>query len=218
MIDATLGAVPRLKFGVRGVEAANDSATPALRMRFHIGAEAGASVLGLALNVDVRIAAERRRYDEAERSKMRELFGDATQWDRSIGPIAWTRGTLNVPAFGGSTEAVVTLPCGYDFDLVAVKYASALDGGFIPIEVLLTGTVFYRSGDRMLAAKLPWDSEIGYRVDVATWQAAVGMVFGDEAWLRIDRNLLRRLQDLRSQRGFTTWNQTIESLLDGNRT
>jgi hypothetical protein len=216
VIDATLGAVPRLEFGVRGVEAARDSATPALRLRFDIATEAGTTVLGLALNVDVRIAAERRRYDDVERSKLRELFGDATQWDRSIGPIAWTRGTINVPAFTGSAETVVTLPCGYDFDLIAVKYANALEGGTIPVEVLLTGTMFYRNGDRMLAAKLPWDTELAYRIDLAMWKTAVGAVFGDDAWLRIDRDLLGRLQDLRARRGFTTWDQTIGALLDGD--
>ncbi|HEY1681283.1 MAG TPA: DUF6084 family protein [Candidatus Tumulicola sp.] len=215
MIDAALGAMPRLQFGVRSVQAATDAATPSLRATLSIAAEAGVSVLGLALNVDVRIAAERRRYSDAERGRLRELFGSDGDWDRSIGPIVWTRGTINVPAFEDSVDTTVILPCGYEFDMVAVKYATALEGGFIPVEILPTGTVFYRGGERMLAGKLPWDTEIAFRIDVSTWRAAVDAVFNGTAWLRIDDRLLRRLQTYRAQHGLTTWDSTIEALLSG---
>jgi hypothetical protein len=215
VIDAALGAMPRLQFGVRSVQAATDAATPSLRATLSIAAEAGVSVLGLALNVDVRIAAERRRYSDAERGRLRELFGSDGDWDRSIGPIVWTRGTINVPAFEDSVDTTVILPCGYEFDMVAVKYATALEGGFIPVEILPTGTVFYRGGERMLAGKLPWDTEIAFRIDVSTWRAAVDAVFNGTAWLRIDDRLLRRLQTYRAQHGLTTWDSTIEALLSG---
>jgi hypothetical protein len=207
--------MPRLQFGVRSVQAATDAATPSLRATLSIAAEAGVSVLGLALNVDVRIAAERRRYSDAERGRLRELFGSDGDWDRSIGPIVWTRGTINVPAFEDSVDTTVILPCGYEFDMVAVKYATALEGGFIPVEILPTGTVFYRGGERMLAGKLPWDTEIAFRIDVSTWRAAVDAVFNGTAWLRIDDRLLRRLQTYRAQHGLTTWDSTIEALLSG---
>ncbi len=215
MIDAALGAMPHLQFGVRDVQAATDAATPSLRATLSIAAEPGVSVLGLALNVNVRIAAERRRYTDAERGRLRELFGSDGDWDRSIGPIVWTRGTINVPAFEGSVDTTVILPCGYEFDMVAVKYATALEGGFIPVEILPTGTVFYRGGERMLAGKLPWDTEIAFRVDVSTWRAAVNAVFNGTAWLRIDERLLPRLQTYRAQHGLTTWDSTIEALLSG---
>jgi hypothetical protein len=215
VIDAALGAMPRLQFGVRDVQAATDAATPSLRATLSIAAEPGVSVLGLALNVDVRIAAERRRYSDAERGRLRELFGSDGDWDRSIGPIVWTRGTINVPAFEDSVDTTVILPCGYEFDMVAVKYATALEDGFIPVEILPTGTVFYRGGERMLAGKLPWDTEIAFRIDVSTWRAAVDAVFNGTAWLRIDDRLLWRLQTYRAQHGLTTWDSTIEALLSG---
>lgn len=215
MIDAAFGAMPHLQFGVRGVEAAMDAATPSLLATLSIAAEPGVSVLGLALNLDVRIAAERRRYTDTERGRLRELFGSDGDWDRSIGPIVWTRGTINVPAFENTIDATVVLPCGYEFDMVAVKYATALEDGFIPVEMLPTGTVFYRGGDRMLAGKLPWDTEIAFRIDVSTWRAAVDAVFDGTAWLRLDERLLRRLQTFRARHGLTTWDATVEALLLG---
>jgi hypothetical protein len=215
VIDAALGAAPRLQFAVRDVDAATDSATPALRMTLGITVDPEVAILGLALNVDVRIAAERRRYGDAERARLRELFGRGGDWDRSIGPISWTRGTINVPAFERTVDANVLLPCGFEFDLVAVKYATALEDGVIPVDVLVTGTMFYRGGDRMLAGKLPWDTEISYRVDLAAWRRAVAAVFADTAWLRVDNALLVRLQGFRARHGLTTWDQTIEALLAG---
>ena len=76
----------------------------------------------------MRIAATRRRYDDAERQRLFELFGAPGGWDRSLRNLRWTTAPLNVSQFTGSTTAELPVPCTYDFDVVATKYLQALNG------------------------------------------------------------------------------------------
>lgn len=214
MIEVVPPAVPALRFTLEDIVPLR-AAAPTLRMRVRLAAGDGVRVRGVGLNVDVRIAAERRRYAAGERDRLRELFGAPADWASSLGPIPWLRAGVHVPPFDGATTIDVPLPCGYDFDLVADKYATALDGGEIPVDVGFTGTLFYDGpGGRLQTAKIPWDSELSARVPLSTWRDAVDASCGSEAWLRLDRDVLQRLQTYRSRGGFATWDQAFASLLE----
>jgi hypothetical protein len=214
VIEVVPPAVPALRFTLEEIVPLR-AAAPALRMRVRLATGDGVRVRGVGLNVDVRIAAERRRYATGERDRLRELFGAPGDWASSLGPIPWLRAGVHVPPFDGATTIDVPLPCGYDFDLVADKYATALDGGEIPVDVGFTGTLFYAGSDgRLQTAKIPWDSELSARVPLSVWREAVAAAFGSEAWLRVGRDALQQLQAFRSQGGFATWDQTFASLLE----
>ncbi len=213
-MTATLAdAPPALRFSVGGVEALRGAAVPTLQLSVRADA-GGAAVRGLALNADVRIAAQRRRYGADESARLAELFGTPEQWARSIGSLPWVRTAVNVPAFENEADFDVLLPCSYDFEVAATKYLTALGDGVIPIDVVLTGSVFYAAADgRLQMTKLPWDSELTARVPLPAWREAVDSAFPDSGWLRLDRALLQRLQAYRSRAAFTDWNATIDALL-----
>jgi hypothetical protein len=62
---------------------------------------------------------------------------------------------------------------------------------------------------------IPWDREASARVPVSVWREAVDAALPDSAWLRVRRGLFARLQAYRSARGLTSWDDALESLLQG---
>jgi len=211
-------APPAVRFSIAGVDALHESALPTLRMRLRAEPPAGATILGLALAVRVRIAADRRRYDDAERERLGELFGAPEQWTRSLGGVPWTEASVNVPRFTSPATIDVPLPCTYDFEVASAKYLAALGDGAIPVDVLLTGTMYYAADDgRLQAVRLPWDTDLTTRVPVATWRAAIDAAFPDAAWLRLRRGTFAALQAYRSRHAFTSWEETFASLLREGR-
>lgn len=212
---AAAAAPPRLQFEIEDLDALTPAATPTLRIRLRISTGGGRAVSGIGLSVRVRIAAQRRRYDPLERRRLRELFGPENDWARSLGALPWTQTTLNIGPFEAHTSAELALPCTYDFEVVAAKYLAALADGEVPIELLFSGMLFYPDQDgRLQTAMIPWEHEASTRMPVSVWRAAVDSAFPDSAWLLVRRDVFARLQSHRSCAGFTTWEETLGSLLE----
>ena len=70
---------------------------------------------------------------------------------RRCATLLWTRTTLVVPPFTGSTVVELPVPCSYDMDVLASRYLDALAGGEVPLEFLFSGTRVLR-GRRRAAA------------------------------------------------------------------
>jgi len=75
------------------------------------------------LNVRLRIAAERRPYADGEAERLRELFGPADEWSRTLGSVPWAEATLSAGPFDGATVLDLPVPCTYDFEVAAAKYS-----------------------------------------------------------------------------------------------
>lgn len=205
---------PALHFSAVGAEAAHGAAMPTIELLVGIECDAAFEIRTVALNVDVRIAAQRRKYEAAERERLMELFGDDSQRERSLRNLQWVRESLNVPRFTGSTQIRVPVPCAYDFDVVASRYLVALESGEIPVDVRFSGTVFFCGEDGGLqTAMIPPESEVSLSIAVATWRQAVDAAFPESAWIRMRRDTLNRLQAYRSRRGHVDWDQFFDELL-----
>lgn len=208
-----LGA-PALRFRVLGAEAPHAYATPTIELITEISCDEAYEIRTVALNVDVRIAAARRRYDAAEQERLREIFGDAAQRAESLRGLQWMHGSLNVARFAGSTTVRIPLPCSYDFEVASAKYLSALESGEIPADVLFSGTVFYCGDDGGLqTAAIPWESEVSLRIPIATWREAVDAAFPQSCWIRFERSTLTKLQAYRSRHSHADWDATFDELL-----
>ena len=211
------GTIPQLSFAIVGIRADPHAAAPTLRLSVAIEVGDGIAVRGATVAVRVRIAAQRRRYEPAEADLLRELFGPPTDFGRSLRPLPWTETTVAVAPFDGLTVVDVALPCTYDFEVVAAKYFAALAGGEVPIEALFSGTLLYDAPDgRLQVARIAWDSEATTLMPVAVWRQAVETAFPGTAWLRLDRRVFARLHEHRARAGYSTWEQTLQALLDGS--
>lgn len=206
-------AAPQLDFSVDEVGVLEPSAVPTLRFAVRIEASEGVAIRSLALNVQLRIAATRRGYDEQAERRLYELFGAPEQWSRSLRSLHWTNVGLQVGPFSGTTIAELPVPCSYDLELTATRYFSALSDGEVPVELLFSGSLFYATDGGLRVAPLPWDREAEARMPVEVWRRAIDRHFPGSAWLRLGRPSFEALHAYRARRALTSWEQTIDSLL-----
>ena len=212
---AVTGAPPELDFTIAGVAADTSAATPTLVFEVRLSASNDTPIRSVGLNIQLRIAAERRRYDEATRERLGEVFGAPEQWASSLGPLPWAQTGVSVPPFTGATVIEVSVPCTYDFEVVAGKYLAALEDGEVPVEMLFNGTLFFAGAHGGLqVAHISWEADASHRLPVEVWRRAVEASFPDSAWLRLGHETLQRLQAYRSRHGFTTWDDAMHTLLD----
>lgn len=189
------------------------AAVPTIRLPLRI--DAGAQpIRSLLLGVQLQIAARQRGYNDVEGELLLELFGPPQRWGSTLRTLPWTRTTLVVPPFTGTTVVDLLLECSYDLELTAARYFAALRDGDIPLELLFSGSVFFASEDGALqAARIPWESEVSYRLPVATWREAIDRHFPDSAWLRLRRDAFERLCAYKARRAFASWEEAIDALL-----
>jgi hypothetical protein len=209
------GFAPELAFTVRDGGVLQHAAVPTLR--FAVGVDtvgAAAQVRSVALNVEVRIAATRRRYKEGERDRLVDLFGHPDDWGRNLKTLHWTALTTHIPPFTGSTEIELPVTCTYDLEVAASKYFNALEDGEVPLEFLFSGTVFYAGADgRLQVGRIGWDKDADYRLPVAAWREMIDRYFPDSAWLRLRRGSFDRLSAYKARHTLLTWEETVDRLL-----
>jgi hypothetical protein len=212
---AGVGSAPRLGFAIEDGGALDPAAVPTLRFAVRVDS-GGAAVRSLALQVQLRIAATRRSYDEGDELRLAELFGRPEQWGKTLRSLHWTNVPLQVPAFSGSKVVELDVPCTYDLEVTATRYLHALRDGEIPLEFLFSGSVFYAGpGGGLQVQPISWSAEADYRLPVAAWREMMDIHFPDSAWLRLRRRSLERLHAYRGRRALLSWEDTIDDLLEG---
>ena len=218
MIDATVpaGTAPELGFTVLACEPLRHAAAPSLRFSLAIDAKA-ASVRSVMLDVQIRIAATQRQYDEAEQAQLGDLFGEPHRRADTLRNLLWTQTTMVVPPFDGSTVVDLVVPCTYDFDVAATKYLAGLHDGEIPLELLFSGTVFYvGAAGAIQINRISWNAEAAHRLPVRVWRETMDHYFPNSAWLRLDRQAFERLVAFRARNALTSWEAVVDALLEGD--
>jgi hypothetical protein len=213
-IPMQAGSAPRLAFDVRGAAAEPYAAVPTLQFELAIEAGADQAIRSVLLDVQIQIAARRRAYGEGAQDRLFELFGGAERWASTLRTLPWTRTTVVVPPFTGSTVVRLPVVCTYDLEVVAARYLQALEGGDVPLEFLFSGTVFYSdAGGRLQTSRIALDSEAGYRMPVALWRETMDRYFPASAWLRLGKDSFDRLVAYKSRNALATWDEVVAALL-----
>jgi uncharacterized protein DUF6084 len=212
--SARESVTPDLAFAVQGAARLEHAAAPTLAFSLGVEETAGAAIRSVLLDVQVQIAARRRRHAPSTHARLFEVFGPEAGWGATLRTLLWTRTTLVIPPFTGTTTAELHVPCSYDMDVLATRYLDALDDGEVPLEFLFSGTAFYAAPDgRLQAARIGWDREAQYRMPVAVWRATIDHYFPGTAWLRLSREAFERLHAYRARNALPSWEHTIDALL-----
>ncbi|MBB2910943.1 hypothetical protein FHS43_002208 [Streptosporangium becharense] len=218
-----------LTFDCVGARAEPYAAFPTLVFRVRVTHPSPAGVHAIALRCQIRVEPHLRRYDAAEAEMLGDLFGDPARWGDTLKPLQFANVSVMVPAFTGTTEIDVPVPCGYDLEVAAGKYFAALDDGEIPMILLFGGTVFARtpgstgstgsSGGTggFSVGQVPWHCEARHRLPVAVWRELMDRYFPDSGWLRLRRDTLRDLTRFKSDHALATWDETMHLLLRETR-
>jgi hypothetical protein len=205
-----------LAFSVEGAERVEHAAVPTLRFAVRVSAPEGRAIKSVLLDTQIQIAARRRHYDDAAEEKLFELFGAPAGWGSTLRTLPWTRLTVVVPPFTGSTLVDVLVPCSYDLQVVASRYFDALEDGHVPLEFLFSGTVFAAGPGGMLqATRISWETDAEYRFPVRVWKETMERYFRGTAWVRLDKAAFDRLAAFKSRRTLATWEDALDALLEG---
>lgn len=200
-------------FSVVDIFAEPYAAAPQLTARLRIEETSGQTIHAIALRCQVRIEPQRRRYDEADETGLRALFGTRDRWAETLKPFLWMQCTAMVQGFTGITEIELPMPCTYDFELTGSRYLHAVGQGTIPIALLFSGTVFTRGLHGFGVQQVPWDCEAGYQLPVTVWQQMIEAYYPNTGWIRLDHEVLDELAEFKSRHGLTTWEETVQTLL-----
>jgi uncharacterized protein DUF6084 len=214
--QAARDLIPQLRFAVQGADGLAYAAVPTLSFELRVDAPAGQPIRSVLLDVQIQIAARARGYEPAAQQRLLELFGPVSDWGTNLRTLPWLRTTAVVPAFTDSTVVALTVPCTYDLEVTAARYLAALDGGFVPLELLFSGTVFYTGpGGNLQTARIAWDNEVHYALPVAVWRRTMDRHFPNAAWLRLGSDSFARLCAYKARHAFTSWDAAVDSLLEG---
>ena len=194
-----------------------DAAIPQLVFQLkvsEVGSPRPTAIQSVLLRCQIRIEPTRRRYEAEDPGRLADLFGPPAHWGQTMRSMLWTHAQAVVPAFCGSTEVELPVPCSYDFNVAATKYFAALDQGDIPLCFLFSGTVFYAAEDgRLQVAPISWERTADFRLGVSLWREMMDHYYPNVAWLELPNDVFQRLLQYRSRHGLPSWQRTLEHLL-----
>jgi Family of unknown function (DUF6084) len=202
-----------LTFNVLDIVAEPYTVAPQLTARLQIEESSDTVIHAIALRCQIRIEPQRRSYTEGEEEGLLGLFGGRSRWRDTLRPFLWMQCNATVQGFRGATELNLALPCTYDFEVTGSKYLHALRDGAIPLALLFSGTIFTRGSNGFGVEQVPWDCEASYLLPVQVWQDVITLNYPNTGWLRLNRDIIEAMSRYRAERGLTTWDATVESLL-----
>lgn len=207
--------MPNLSFEIEGAEAVPYAATPILGFKLRVSnADAEEQIEAVALTCQIRLDVTRRRYNEEEKERLSDLFGEPERWSHTLRSMLWTFANLNVRRFSDSVVVDLPVTCTYDFNVASVKYFYALESGEIPLSFLFSGTVFYQSEEEGLQVEqISWEKEATFRLPVEVWQRMIDLYYPNSAWIYLHRDSFDRLNLYKLERGIPTWEQVVDNLL-----
>jgi hypothetical protein len=207
--------MPDLSFEVTSAEVVPYSALPLLNFKMHIvNANEEEQIQSISLKSQIMLTVTQRRYNNAEKAKQKELFGEPERWGKTLRTFLWTHITTVVPRFTGSTIVDLPVPCSYDFEVVSTKYFDALEDGEIPLNFLFSGTIFYEgAAGNLQIGQVSWSKEANYRLPVTLWKEAIETHFPNTAWIRLHKDVFDQLYRYRIAQGLITWEDVFERLL-----
>jgi len=207
---------PTPEFEVTGVDHVERAATPTLGFRISVTDPSELAVFAMALSVMFTIEPGRRRYEDAERERLVELFGEPERWSSTTGSFRWGQVDALAPAFTGAGDFTVKLPCTYDHDVAASKYFAGLEGGVAPMRLHFNGTVIYAAeGGRMQMVTIPWDCSSRFEMPVSAWRKMIDAHYPFRRWIALDPATVERLAKRRAELGLPSFDAVVEELLSG---
>lgn len=205
---------PELDFAVLGARTVRYAAAPMLSFDLQVSEPTGRTVYMVALSIQVMIEPARRRYDDATRERLLELFGPPERWAVTTRSLVWCQLDVVVPAFTGTTTVTVPLACNFDMEVAATKYLHSLPDGEAPLALHFNGMIYYRDDDGGLQMVLvPWTKSIDFRFPVSVWQETIEHYYPNAGWIALRWPTLEALQREKVARGLATLDQCVAALI-----
>jgi hypothetical protein len=187
--------------------------SPQLTATLRIEESTGAVVHAMALRCQLMIEPQRRSYGAEETATVAELFGGRDRWTQTLKPFLWTHASTVTRGFTGELTVELPIACTYDVEVVGSKYLHALADGEVPLLFLFSGTVFSRGESGFTVEAISWNLEARHRMPVSVWRDLMDTFFPNSGYLRLDRETVNALLQVKAARGLTSWDSVVHSLL-----
>jgi hypothetical protein len=205
---------PHLKFRITGVRAVEHAAAPTLSFTMEIEDTSGREVFMSGLTVGIHIEPAKRAYQEQDKAKLVELFGEVHRWKTTAQRMVWSIETVLLPSFTGKTRVEVRVACNYDLELSAAKYFYSVSDGEIPLAFHFNGSIYYAAdAGRLQVVQIPWDSICDFKMPIEVWSEMIDSYYPYRGWVPVHRDTLDALQRLKANRGSPTFDAAISELL-----
>ena len=202
-----------LTIQVRGAEAVCAAAAPTVALCLELSSSE--TIQTVVLHSQIQIEAPRRRYSGPEQARLRDLFGEPERWGQTLHALLWANLTTTVPGFTGSIGIKLAVPCTFDLNVTASKYFHGVEDGDVPLTILFSGTMFYRTAANQLqAAPIPWNTEARFALPVAIWKQSIDLHHPNTAWLGLRRDVYERLHDFKVERGLASFDEALERMME----
>jgi hypothetical protein len=216
--QAPFAGAPDPDFEVLSARAVERSAAPTVSFRVKVSDASARPVFTIALTAVITVEPSKRPYDPASRERLVELFGEPERWASTTTNFRWAQTEALVPAFEGSTEFELSVPCTYDLELAAAKYFHGLSDGAAPLRFHFNGTVFYESEDgRMQIVQVPWDRSPRFQMPIEVWRQTIDAAYPYRAWVPVHTETLEQLERLKAAAGLPTFDAAVRGLLEQRR-
>jgi hypothetical protein len=203
-----------LAIDVVDVTADRYAASPQLSATLRIEETTGAVIHAMALRCQLMIEPQRRAYDAEETATVADVFGGRDRWAQTLKPFLWTHASTVTRGFTDSLNVELPIACTYDVEVVGSKYLHALADGEVPLLFLFSGTVFSRGETGFTVEQISWNLEARHRMPVAVWRALMAAFYPNAGYIRLDRDTVNALLQVKAARGLTSWESVITSLLE----
>jgi hypothetical protein len=212
--QSTPAVPPDPEFAILGARTVRYAAAPLLALDLLVSEPSGRQVYMIALTIQLMIEPARRRYDDATRERLVELFGAPERWAVTTRSLVWAKLDVLVPAFTGSTTVSVPIACHYDLELAAAKYLHSLPDGEAPLALHFNGMLYYPAEDGGLQMVLvPWTKSIEFRMPVSVWRETIEHYYPNTGWVALRSETLEALQREKLTRGLATLDACVEQML-----
>jgi hypothetical protein len=207
--------MPDLSFQIEKAEPQRFTVAPTLLFKLRITNSAANEVIhSVALRCQIQLEVARRQYSPEDQKNLRDLFGEPERWGQTLKNMLWTHASIVAPAFQGSAQVDLPVPCTFDFNVAATKYFHGLADGDVPMNFLFSGTVFYADGEgAMQVAPISWDKEARFKLPVKSWQEMMDIYYPNSAWLCLRRDVFERLYQYKVEHAIPSWEQVLERIL-----
>ncbi len=207
--------MPDLNFEIIGAETLKYAANPQIAFKLKIGNESSEQAIHtIVLQCQIQIEAVRRRYNESEQKRLRDLFDEPERWSQTLRTMLWTHTNTTIPGFSDQIVADLPVHCTYDFNIGATKYFAALEDGEIPLLFQFSGTIFYAgTGGMLQVGQISWTKEEKYRLPVKVWQEMMAAYYPNVAWLAVRKDVFERLLEYKTKHAIPTFEQALERLI-----
>ena len=205
---------PGLQLAITGVEAIPHAAAPTLAFTLSVDDRSGREIFMAGLSVQIQIEPAKRSYGADERAKLTELFGEPHRWATTAQRMHWTKESVLLPSFTGSTTARIEVLCNYDVELAGAKYFHSVSEGEIPLAFHFNGGVYYSGEDgRLQILQVPWDTTADFKMPVSVWREMIDSYYPYRGWVPVHRDTLDALQRLKARLGAPTFDAAVTELL-----